>query len=167
MSKAKRAKYCWDTSVFLAWIKGEEGAPLDDIALVAEDIDAARADLIVPVNIYTEFLEAKHTKKQIKQFELFLKRSNVQVVNTTVPIAQKAGSIRSKLHKLGGKLKTPDAQVIATAIIYGVDAVHTLDQDMLKLNGFAEVDGMRITKPMLLTGQKGLPHFAPSDDDDQ
>lgn len=127
MSKAKRPVYCWDTTVFLAWIKAEKESPLDDIAAVADEIDGDRASLIVPVNLFTEVLEAKHTKKQRKQMELFLRRSNVQVVDTTLPIAQKASAIRSTGLQEGRKLRTPDAQIAATAILYGADVLHSLD----------------------------------------
>ncbi|MGD0898734.1 MAG: hypothetical protein ABR915_12930, partial [Thermoguttaceae bacterium] len=65
MRNKTRAKYCWDTSVFLAWMKAEEGAPLDDIELVAREIDGGNADLIVPVTIYTEILDTKCSKKEI------------------------------------------------------------------------------------------------------
>ncbi len=166
MSKTKRPKYCWDTSVFLAWIKAEEGVPLDDIELVADEIDGDKADLIVPVTIYTEVLEAKHTKKQIKQFQLFLKRSNVQSVDTTIGIAQKASDIRSKALKEGCKLKTPDATVVATAIIYGADVLHSLDQHILGLNGSAASEGLRISLPRLITGQKALPGIISVEEDD-
>ena len=103
MSKGKRPVYCWDTSVFLAWIKAERESPLDDIGAVADEIDGDRASLIVPVNLLTEYLEAKHTKKQRKQVELSLRRSNVQVVDTTLPIAQKASTIRSAALQEGRK----------------------------------------------------------------
>lgn len=165
MSKAKRPKYCWDTSVFLAWIKAEEGSPLDDIELVADEIDGDKADLIVPVTIYTEVLEAKHTKKQIGQFQLFLKRSNVHSVDTTIGIAQKASDIRSRALKEGRKLKTPDATVIATALIYGADVLHSLDPHILGLNGSAASEGLRICLPQLITGQKALPGLASPEED--
>ena len=165
MGKAKRPKYCWDTSVFLAWMKAEEGAPLDDIAAVADEIDNGSADLIVPVTIYTEVLEAKHTRKEIEKFQLFLKRSNVQSVDTTVGIAQKASEIRSRALKERRKLKTPDAQVIATAIIYGADVLHSLDPDIVNLSGSRVVDGLRISSPLPITGQQALPGVLSCEDD--
>jgi predicted nucleic acid-binding protein len=165
MSKAKkRPTYCWDTSVFLAWIKAEAGAPLDDIQLVAKEIDADRANLIVPVTIYTEVVGTKQTKRQLKQFDLFLKRSNVQVIDTTIAIAQKAADIRGKALRQKRSIKTPDATVIATAIIYGADVLHSLDERMIKLSGGQVVDGLEITSPVLLSGQKALPGWSQGDD---
>jgi hypothetical protein len=35
--------YCWDTSVFFAWLKEEQCHPLADIALVVDEITKDRA----------------------------------------------------------------------------------------------------------------------------
>jgi predicted nucleic acid-binding protein len=168
MSKPKRPKYCWDTTVFLAWISEEEGQPLDDIGLVADEIDADRADLVVSAIVYSEVLEAKHNKREIKQFQRFLKRSNVIAVDMTVGIAQKASDIRSKAFKAKQRrnLKSPDAIIAATAIIYGADVLHSFDPHLLTLHGSAIVDSLKITPPRLITGQKALPGIiAPADRD--
>ena len=166
MHKKNRPKYCWDTSVFLAWILEEDGQPLDDIGLVADEIDGDRADLIVSATVYSEILEAKHSKRKIKQLRQYLKRSNVISVDMTVGIAEKASDIRGKALKAKEKrkLKTPDAQVAATAIVYGADVLHSLDAHLLNLDGSAAVDGLRITRPRLLTGQKALPGFISTQD---
>ena len=159
MSKIRRAKYCWDTSVFLAWLKDEADAPLDDIALVADVIDDDKADLIIPVAVFSEILEAKHTKRQMRQLKQFSKRSNVLSVDTTIAIAQRASELRSSLLREGRKLRTPDAQIAATAILYDVDMLHSLDPDLLKINGNPAGDGLMIVRPRLLSGQRALPGF--------
>jgi predicted nucleic acid-binding protein len=165
MNKAQRPKYCWDTTVFLAWISAEEGSPLDDIELVADEVDANRADLIVSAIVYSEILDAKNSKKAINQFQQFLKRSNVLSVDLTIGIAQKAADIRSKAlkSKEKRKLRVPDASVIATAIVYGADVLHSLDPHILNLNGSIMVDGLKICLPRLITGQKALPGIISSD----
>ena len=166
MSKKRRPKYCWDSSVFLAWMKEEAGAPLDDIGLVADSIDDDRADLIVPVTVFSEIIEAKHTKSQLHRMQQFCKRSNVLSVDTTRAIAERAGELRSALLKEGRKLKTPDAQITATAILYGADALHTLDPDLLKISKSAAVAGLVIIKPRLMTGHRAIPGFGAVHDDD-
>ena len=167
MSKSRRPKYGWDTSVFLAWIGQEECYPLDDIALVADEIDASRADLIMSAIVYSEILEAKHSKQQMKQFQMFLKRSNVIVVDVTIGMAQKAAEIRGKAAKAKEKrrLKTPDAIVIATALVYGADVLHSFDPHLVNLSGTAIVDGLKITHPHLITGQRALPGVVASGED--
>jgi predicted nucleic acid-binding protein len=153
---SKLVKYCWDTSVFIAWIAEEEDKPLADIGTVADEISSGKAVLIVPVTIYSEILETRHTEEQLRRFEQFLKRSEVIVADTTVPIAQKASAIRSKGEAEGRKIKTPDATVLATAILYKADVLHSFDPHLLNLNGSSIVDGLRITKPISLSGQHGL-----------
>ncbi len=148
--------YCWDTSVFLAWLKAEISAPLADIELVVGEIESRAASLIVSVTTCTEILETKHTPDQWNAFNLFLKRSNVILANTTLPIAQLASSIRSRGAAENRNIKTPDAQILATAILYKADALHSLDLHHISLNGSAVVDGLRITPPLPLGGQHGL-----------
>lgn len=159
MKKSHKPTYAWDTSVFLAWLTDEASAPLDDIALVVEEIDKGEANLVVSVEIYSEILEAKHDPEQIARLEQFLKRSNVSVIDKHVPIAKKAGEIRSKALAEGRRLKTPDATVIATAIMSGADVLHSLDDRAhLNLSESPIVDGLKITLPRPFSGQKSLPY---------
>ncbi len=161
MTNDGKPVYCWDASVFLAWINEEAGAPLAYIAQVVEEIDKDQAVLVVPVTIASEVLRAKMTTAQAAKFDAFLKRSNVVVAATTFAIAQKAGDIRDAGHaaKPVRKIKTPDATIIATAIVYQCDVLHSLDDrgsGPLKLNGSPIVDNLRIEKPIPFSRQKGL-----------
>ena len=160
--------YAWDTSVFLAWIQEEQAAPLDDIALVVAEIDSGTSNLIVSVEIYSEVLETKQTPEQFARFEQFLKRSNVVLIDKTQPIARKAGEIRSRGLAEGRKINGPDATVMATAILAGADVLHSLDdRHHIALSGSSIVDGLRITRPQLFSGQKSLPLVAKPDDADR
>ncbi|MCX7428505.1 MAG: PIN domain-containing protein [Planctomycetia bacterium] len=153
---SRRIKYCWDTSVFVAWLKEESSAPLADMNLVVGDIDSGKAVLVVSVTTATEMLETKHTPEQWERFQKCLNRSNVILADITLAIAELASRIRADAQTQGRRLQTPDAQIIATAITYRVDALHSLDPHMLGLNGSPIVNGMRITQPLLLDGQQGL-----------
>jgi predicted nucleic acid-binding protein len=149
--------YSWDASVFIAWLINDATAPLDDIAEVVRQIDAKKANLVVSVMAYSEVLSAKHNEDQMARFRSFLKRSNVVVATNTIAIAEKAEQVRSRGLADGRKLKAPDATYIATAIIYGVDVLHSFDKDMLNVHESAVVDGLKITKPCDFSGQKSLP----------
>lgn len=157
MSSGKRAKvtYCWDTSVFLAWLGEEATAPLNDIGLVADEIDRGDANLLVPVTVYSEVLEAKNTPAQMEKFRKFLDRSNVVVADTTKVIADKAGQIRSRGIQVHPprSIKTPDATMMATAIVYGTDVFHSLEPKHHNLDGSPIVDGLKIELPKLFGGQ--------------
>ena len=153
---SSKARYCWDTCVFIAWLKGEPDKPLADIRAVASKIDADDGILIVPVTIFTEMQRSKFSTSQWDQFEQALDRSSVIVANTTAAIAQQASLLRDKAEAEGRKIKTADATVIATAIAYGADALHTFDSLLLELHRSEIVDGLAITHPIPRSGQRGL-----------
>jgi hypothetical protein len=156
MSKFKKPLYSWDSCVLLAWLKEETGAPLADMELVVQEIDNNRANLILAVTVYTEILEIHTNPEQKSLLENFLQRSNIVMAETTMAIASKAGSIRDKALSEHRQIKTPDATIIATAIIYDANVLHSLDEKILALNNSDVVDKLAITKPCLLSGQKGL-----------
>lgn len=164
MSKFGLPNYSWDTSVFIAWINEEKTAPLLAMELVSREIDAGKATLVVSALIIPEVLDTKMTGEQKEKFNLFLQRSNVVVADVTVPIATKARQIRDRgqSETPTRKIKTPDATVLATAILFKCDALHSLDDrgsGHLKLNGKPLVEGLRIVKPICLHGQLGLENF--------
>ena len=155
-----KIKYCWDTSVFVGWLKREETAPLADIDAILGDIHANKAVLIVSVVTYTEILRVKHTPKQLRTFDDFLKRSNVLRADNTFPIAQKAEQIRSRAME-GPKsqqrvIKTVDATILATGIIHQADVLHSLEPKHHNLSRSKIVDGLLITAPQELSGQRAL-----------
>ncbi len=146
---SKQVIYCWDTSVFLAWLGEEKSAPLGDIDLIIGEIDRGEAILLVPVTAYSEILDAKHTPEQMAKLEKFLSRSNVVIADTTKPIARKVGEIRGQGLKEDPplKLKTPDTTFIATAIHFEANVLHTLEEKMRKLDESPIVDGLKIKLP--------------------
>jgi predicted nucleic acid-binding protein len=154
---SSKTNYAWDTSVIIAWLCDDPTAPLADIGLVVDEIDAGAANLIFSVTTFAEILESKYTAEQIDKLNRFLLRSNVIKVETTFPIAHKASQIRNAGLAEGRKIKTPDATVLATAILYKANVLHSLDAHHLNLDGNPIVDGLSISLPVPLSGQRGLP----------
>jgi predicted nucleic acid-binding protein len=164
--KERHYRYCWDTTVFLAWLNKEASAPQSDIEAILNEVYANRSTLILSVVTYTEILTAKHSRRQRDAWESFLKRSSVLRVDVTFPIAQKAEEIRSRALTMGPKgeqrkIRTPDAQIIATAIVQQADFFHSLEPKHHSLSGSPIVDGIRISPPCLGTRQKTM--FPPAD----
>lgn len=162
---SKKPQYAWDTSVFVAWLTDQSDAPLADIAAVIQEIENDNAVLIVSTTTYGEILEIRHTTEQMDKFRGFLKRSSVCRLEVTQAVAEKAAEIRSRGLALrspqmpnGKKIKLPDAQHMATAILLGADVLHSLDPDMLKLDGGPIVEGLSIKLPILLSGQRQIPY---------
>ena len=146
MAKTRKKIYYWDSCAFIAWLDGGEGhhpeviAGLDEIA---KEVNEKRAILCTSVNTSTEILQGKLTPEQSIRLQNLFKRRNVSRINVDDRIAQKASGIRNYYNERNVRIKTPDAQHLATAIIYEVDEFHTLDgygerqrpNQLLALNG--------------------------------
>lgn len=160
MSKTKR-RYSWDTSVFLAYLNNESGAPLAVMAEILHEVEQDKAIMVVSVIVVTEILQAKHSKEQYEAFRKLLNRSSVEVIDLTLGLSEKVEAIRSAAVEAGHSIRTPDATIIATAIVHKADELHTLEgqKGMRALHGSALVDGLRITEPRDISGQ-GLLEFA-------
>lgn len=158
MSKARSPNYSWDTGVFIASFTAEASAPLADLSLIAEEIDTGKAVLTISTILIAELTMTKATREQRDSIDRFLRRSNVNIVDVTIDIARLAGELRKwgELQQPVRKVKTPDAIVIATASIHNVDALHALDNRMLRLNGHGPVSTLRISKPVPFGQQRGL-----------
>lgn len=147
--------YCWDSCVFLAWFKQESDKPLGDIALVVNEIDARKATLLLSVTTYEEVLDEEGSDA-VRKFRDYLKRSTVETANVDMRVAEKVADIRNTAKAEGMNIKVPDAQIIATAIIYQADVLHSFDDKVLRFDRSPIVDGLKIVKPIPLSGQRGL-----------
>ena len=159
MPKNRQSAYCWDTSVILAWLCEDETYPLNDIDLVVREIERSSksaSSLLFSVTTVSELLDIIPGSDAQDSFQRFCERRNVRVANVDMGIAAKAAQIRTAALATGRKLKTPDAQIIATAIIYRADVLHTFDKKLLALSGTATVDGLTIVSPRPWSGQQSL-----------
>ena len=146
--------YCWDTSVFIAWLASETDKPLADIGAVVEEVDNGKASMVVANIVLSEMLEIDGNPDGVDEFRRFLRRSNVVPIDGTVQIAERAGGIRRALKAAGRHvIRTPDATIVATAILMQADVLHTFDDALLKLDGDPVVDGLRIKRPRPFSGQ--------------
>jgi predicted nucleic acid-binding protein len=150
---SKETNYSWDTGVFLAWLCDEVTSPLADISSVIEEIETKKANLIVSVIVYAEILTAKNGVDVVSKFRGFLRRSNVDLVDMTLAVAEKAEEIRSRAILDGRKIKLPDATIVATAILRHAHVLHALDDGLLSLNEKPIVDGLKIIPPKPFSGQ--------------
>jgi predicted nucleic acid-binding protein len=83
--------------------------------------------LILPVSAYAEVLVAPSalSASAVKAVEAALKGLGIQINDATPSIAKRAAALRAK-HP--GKLRLPDALVIATADELGADLIITTDR---------------------------------------
>ncbi len=93
-----QSRYYWDTSVFLAWIKDETdvwGAEtMGALADVVANIDSGTAVLVTSALTLAEVLAGDVDPDQTTRHEQLFQRPNIQLVDVTPPIAQRAGELR-------------------------------------------------------------------------
>lgn len=168
MAKAGKKTYYWDSCSFIAWIDGGKGHPkdvIDGLDAIAKEVTENRATLCTSVVTETEVLEGKLTPDQVTKFQNLFKRRNVIRISVDHRIARKASEVRNYYHQRSIKISTPDAQHLATALIYGVDEFNTLDgngerkrpNQLLRLNGNVAGEPLHIrvpvaTQPSLFAG---------------
>lgn len=143
----RKAKYYWDTSVFLAWIKNEvkpEGE-MDGLAEIVEEIDTGRAILVTSVLTVTEIFEGNLDNEQQERLNATLKRPTTVPVNVDLRVSRKAQRLRE--HYKEHRLKTPDATHLASALLMKVDALHTFDPHLLRYDGNVMGENLRVCKP--------------------
>jgi predicted nucleic acid-binding protein len=94
---------------------------------VAELTEIGQVILVTSTLIRPEIFMGRLSTQQKQNFSDLLRRKNVQEVAPHIRIADRASAIREKHNVLGNRIKTPDAIHLATAIIYEVDEMHTMD----------------------------------------
>jgi predicted nucleic acid-binding protein len=151
--------YCIDTCIYIDWLTGDKNAPLKAIEDVILEIENKTANLLVPVIAYVEVMEAHHSGSRISQFRGFLKRSNISIVDITLPLADKAEALRSAAWRLKPKrnIRSTDAIFIAASILYGATMLLTRDDKLLGLSGHNVVDKLTITLPRTASGKQSIP----------
>ena len=140
----KKDLICWDSSVLISWIRGDEIADKRRaIETVVNSIERGMYKLAVSTLIYVEVLERTMPEGAIAQFKKFMQnRQTLEIVAVDIRVAEKAQAIRNKSSKT---IRTPDAIHVATAIVCGAKLFHTFDDALLRLNGKDEVEGLMIT----------------------
>lgn len=140
----KKDLICWDSSVLISWIRGDEIADKRQaIETVVNSIERGTYKLAVSTLIYVEVLERTMPAGAIEQFKKFMQnRQTLEIIAVDIRIAEKAQAIRNKSSKT---IRTPDAIHVATAIVCGAKLFHTFDDLLLRLNGKDEVEGLMIT----------------------
>jgi predicted nucleic acid-binding protein len=138
-------KYYWDTTAFLALLHNDKSPEeMAGLLEVVDMADAGEAYIITSVETVTEVLDRNGYPPARERFRKIFERPNYRMVQKSLAIGEKAADLRQKILRL----KAPDATHLATALLYKVDELHTFDgDDLLKLDGEAVVEGLKIRKP--------------------
>ena len=151
----KQDLICWDSSVFISWIKGdnEDTSRIQRIRSVVQSLNNGSFKLVMSTLIYPEVLETTMPEGAAEKFREFLRnRKLLSIVAVDVRVAEKAQAIRNQK-----TLSTPDAVHVATALVSKAKMLHTFDDDLLKLSGKDIVDGLDITDCLIPGENTQLP----------
>ena len=134
---------CWDSSVLIDHIKGNDKDRIKNINMVVESIEQGRHRLVVSTLVYVEVLESAMPDGAIEKFRHFMQsKEKVEIVAVDICVAEKAQVIRNRSRK---SISVPDAIHVATAIVSRAKVFHTFDKSLLSLNGKDVVEGLAIT----------------------
>ncbi len=129
-----KRRYCWNTDVFLAWLKGEPDR-VDKIDSVVREVERGEAVIFFSVITRTELFEGHLDALTREKLKLLTGRPDVAEVNVDPAVADLARELREYCRGRKENLKTPDAQHLATAILHRADEFHTFDEKLLRYNG--------------------------------
>jgi predicted nucleic acid-binding protein len=142
-----------DTTILIAWIKGENRPNNEMIGVeyCFERIKNSEIKAISSVITDTEILSGHFPPNKKDQVERTLSRMrNFEYINIDRRISRLASEIRDFYSAIRRNIETPDANHLATAIHYNVNALYTFDaDDLLPLNGNVAGHNLLICKPPL------------------
>lgn len=143
----------WDSCVFIGWFDEEIDKPLDDMRAILQDVAAGRCRMLVSSIVRAEVLDKDGFSSAGTDFCEFCKRSNVIRASADFRVADKAATFREATRwamaegDINAAIKAPDALIVATAVIYKADVLHTFDPTLLSLSGSSLIDGLKTSTP--------------------
>jgi predicted nucleic acid-binding protein len=142
-------KAVFDASVWVALLEDERDRA-DHVQRLLEQAEAGDLQVLVSTLTITEVTKGPKASdppmsvEHQETFEEFLDNPYVTLVSVDPAVARRGRDIRRE-HRA---LKTPDAIMIATAIVAGAGVLYTYDEDdLLPLNGHPTVGGLQIIEP--------------------
>ncbi|MCX6841289.1 MAG: PIN domain-containing protein [candidate division WOR-3 bacterium] len=130
-----KTRLYWDSSIFLAWLKGEIDCGADvlgGIAELVEQIENDDAVLITSILTKAEILRGTLSPDAKSKLDGMLRRRNVVVHETNQWVWEMCHHLRDFYRQANHKddlptLTVPDAIHIATALLYSPCEFYTLD----------------------------------------
>jgi predicted nucleic acid-binding protein len=123
---AGKPKICWDSCVYISLLTGENRTPAEMKCLyeVENLANQGRAVIFASVITLVEVLECKLTPEQAAKFQGLVANPDTPFMQVDTKVAALAHEIRSYYE---GRVSTPDAIHLATAIHFEATALQTYD----------------------------------------
>jgi predicted nucleic acid-binding protein len=153
MSGEKRQLICWDSCIFIAWLKGEQDKPLDLLANLLQSVKQEKTNLLVSAVSFAEVLDKAGESNAGTQFQGFVKQPSVIVANVDIRVGLLAKTIRETAisavarQEIPKSVSIPDALIAATAVIYRAEELHTFDPVLISIDGWPVLRGLKIGRP--------------------
>lgn len=158
-TKPKRQRFYWDTCLVIAWLK-------DEVRLVPEEMHGLkrvmaaheRGDVLIITSIFTdlEILPSSLPPEAEGKLEALRARPEYfPMQEVTGPIIRAARALRVKATEEKKWVSLQDSIHLASAMAWGVDALHTFDgtgnkkkaKKLIPLSGLGWVEGLKICRP--------------------
>lgn len=144
-------KQCWDATIFTSWLQGPSvtPGPYENLRALVTQAYTGNIYIITSAIVMAEILKGRLSNDAKEMLERFWKRRNVRREPVHNGVAMKAGEIRDFVrNRYSRNLETPDATILATAVIHKVDVLYTYDHDdLLRLDGDVDGYNLRIQAP--------------------
>ena len=105
---------CWDSSVLISWLRGDEDADRNRVTrAVVQHIEGGASKLAVSTLLYMEVLESRMPAGAIEQFKKFMQnRRTVEIMAVDIRVAERAQAVRNNSSRVLSTLGPVDIPIV-------------------------------------------------------
>jgi predicted nucleic acid-binding protein len=135
--------------VFIALLQEERwrGADFDALMEVVDAFDRGNVSLVTCATAVSEVIGDVASPQIPQMFDMLTQRPGFTMSYPGPAIVARVRRLRLEARAEGRRLRTPDCNFIATAILLRCDALHSFDDQLIALSNSELVDRLIITKP--------------------
>ena len=125
-----------DTSVLLAFFKGEEEAP--HVRLIMEKCEEGAVEGLISTLVLSEvyYILARRDVKRAEERFTQLERSILSKIDINRRVAKKTGELKARY----GGVSIVDCAIAATAVLTGADYIIVSEKDVKHFKGISEIN---------------------------
>ena len=151
----KRQMICWDSCILIAWFNEEPDKALDLIGATLKSVADNKINLLLSAVSFAEVLDVAGENRVGAAFEGFVKRPNTVLANVDERVGRIARDIRQaacvalNAGEISKGVKSPDAMIVATAVLYRAEELYTYDPVLREIGTktWPILRGLKILRP--------------------